>query len=110
MLEEIFDAIRCQSERIQFAGKDYEVREVEAAQSLALDEELRDELGKDGSSHADMLYWSIVVRSVFTAEGAPAFTEADIQKLRKGSRRKLQPLLNAVDRVNGLAVEANEKK
>ena len=55
------------------------------------------------------LSYKLIVRCVFEEDGSPAFTDDDIQTLKSGSRVKLQPLVDAVNRVNGLDVRAEAK-
>jgi hypothetical protein len=111
MLQAILEAIQCSSEDVVFLGATYTVRECDVSINLKLEDELEKKLTEaDGASRADLAYWALVVHCIYKADGTPLFSAGDIPMLRKGSRIKLAPLLNVVDRLNGLNAEANAKK
>lgn len=53
--------------------------------------------------------YKLVVRSLLGPHGAPMFTDADIPKLKSGSFKKVQALIEAAQRVNGLNTEVESK-
>ena len=98
MLKELAEFIKAREERITIAGTTFVVRELSSAVDLAV-------AGKD----KDDIYYRIVVRSVFSEKGEQALGDEDIPALKGGSKIKLAPLYEAVNRVNGLNVEAEAK-
>ena len=107
MLEDLLEAIRPREERVKLGGRVLVVKELATAADVA---SMRD--NKD-------LDYKLVVRCVFLGEpgaepdswvaGPPAFAEDDIPALKAGAKTKLVPLLEAVNRVNGFDIEAEEK-
>lgn len=108
-VSDIFEAIRCREEELDWLGRALVIRELDASSSLVEEQEL-DELRRGKEVPDDETYWRIFARSVTVKEtGARLFEDEDIPKLRQASRFKLQPLTSAVARVNGLSGEDNAK-
>lgn len=97
MLEALKVALAPREEKVELGGVALTVREMPSAASV---EAMRD--NKD-------LGYKLLVRCVFDAEGKLAFDDADIEALKMSAKMKLAPLLAAVNRVNGLAVEDEAK-
>ena len=53
--------------------------------------------------------YRLMAACVFGEDGNPSFTVADVPALKKSSRAAVNALLKAVNRVNGLDVEAAVK-
>jgi len=98
MLAEIAAAIKPNEERLTLGGVSLIVREMAAA----------DELGGDGSP--EDIFMRVVVRCVFNEAGELVMSDADIPELKAAGKTKLRPLLDAVQRVNGLVQEDNTEK
>jgi hypothetical protein len=110
MLQAIQEALKCREERVEFLGKQYLVREVNAASSLEIEEELEKQAKAAGSNDQELHYWALFTRSILDAEtGLQAFTDADIAVLRHASRVKLAAFTRAVNNVNGLNDADNAK-
>lgn len=97
MLAELIAALAPREERITLAGHALVVRELAVAADVSAMQDNVD------------LTWKLVVRCVFDEAGAAVFTDADIPALKAGSKARLQPLINAVVRVNGMDIEAEAK-
>lgn len=85
-------------ERVQFNGQTVIVRELECAADMGVFEDKQDS------------NWKLLVRSVFDENGEPVFTDADIPMLKRRSLRKMAPLVDVIQRVNGMDLEARTKK
>lgn len=60
--------------------------------------------------NVDMTY-KLAVRCVLdAATGEPIWTDEDIPALKAGAKFAMLPVMEAVQRVNGLSIEDNEKK
>jgi hypothetical protein len=113
MLQAIEQALKVREESVEFLGRNYLVREINATEQLGFEKDELDELRKatGGLSDAQLLGWSIFIHSVRDAEtGELAFTANEIPMLARGSRSKLAGILSAANRVNGLDGEDNAKK
>ncbi len=56
------------------------------------------------------VFWKIFVRCVFKPNGTPAFTDADIEPvLKKAKKMRIMPLVQLVQRVNAMDIEAEVK-
>lgn len=112
MLKEILEAIKIQTETATFLGKACVVREMDSGTNLRVeDADLNKRFAAAGLTEGDVAYWSMFVHSITLEEtGEPLFSVDDIPELARGSRRKLAPLVVAVNRVNGLDEKDNEKK
>lgn len=97
MLQDIYDALKVREEKIQFAGREIVVRELDGAADVAAFEDDTD------------LKWKLLVRCAFDLDGKALFTDSDIHDLKAASRIKLRSLVEAVNRVNGFAVEDEAK-
>ena len=97
MREELLKAIQPREERITLGPHTLVVRELAAAADIAAFQD-----------NADMTY-KLIVRCTFDETGEPAFTDEDITALKAGSKLTLLPLITAVTRVNGFALEENVK-
>jgi len=98
MLKELEEFLKPQEERVKFGSLTVVVRELATLEDFtAL-----------GSSGADGVYLGLV-RCVFTEKGEPVFAEADLPKLKASSKVKLLPLMQAMNRVNGLDIEGEVK-
>lgn len=98
MLDAIASALQAREEKLQFAGMDLIVRELQTAADVGA---FRD--GEDAQL-------KLVVRCVFLAENnAPVFSDEDIPLLRESGRKRFAPILEAVNRVNGLDLADNAK-
>lgn len=97
--DEVLAAAEAQEETVAIGGKAVLVRELDCAADLVGLQEDKDQKLK------------LLIRCAFDPDsGEPLFTEADIPALKRRSSAKMQPLLKAVLRVNGLWAEAEEKK
>ena len=112
MLEAIREALKVQSETLEFCGRKVIVRELNAATSLPLGD-----LAEEGAARqkqAERGFMLMFVRSIFWVDGEGAgdqvFTDDDIAEIEQGAKRALAPLVAAVNRVNGLDTAVNEKK
>lgn len=100
MLHEILEAIKCRAEEIEWLGKAYTIREVEAGANFGDVSDL---------SGAEMM-WRIFVRSIFYKDtGLQVFQDDDIVELKRSARLRLAPLWMVVNRVNGLDGGDNAK-
>jgi hypothetical protein len=84
-------------ERVKFGKRTVIVRELASAAELPM---LKDD--------SDATY-RLLVRSVFEEDGEQTFTDDDIPKLKRASRRRVSDLLVAAARVNGLDGEVEAK-
>lgn len=98
MLQDLLEAIKPREERVELAGHVFLVRELSSAAEFA------------GVAGDPDIFFRLVVACTFDEAGARALTSDDIPALREGSRKKLAPLLSAVQRVNGLDTEDEVKK
>lgn len=55
------------------------------------------------------VFWKMVTRCAFYPDGNPAFTDEDIPALKKAPRMRVFPLVQAVQRVNAMDLEAEVK-
>lgn len=97
MLEDLAEFLKPREERITFGKVPLVIMELDGSadnSALAAEEDRA---------------WRILVRCVFREDGTPAFTDADIPKLKRKSPSVTQPLLTAVSRVNGISVEEEVK-
>ena len=97
MRRELSEAIKPREERIEFGGLTLIVRELATSADVTAFQD-----------NADMTY-KLVVRSTFDEAGEPAFSDEDIPALKAGAKFALLPLITAVTRVNGFALEKNVK-
>ena len=97
MLKDIAELLKPREEQLKFAGREVTVRELDAAADVSAFGDNQD------------LSWKLLTRCVFDAGGKPLFEDADIAELKRGSRRRLRPLIEAVSRVNGFDLETEEK-
>lgn len=106
MRAEFLDLIKLREERITFGGRPLIVRELHSAAEVGT--------GKDDPD----IFYRLMVCCIYEAEevtpgvfqaGPQALTVDDIPHLKAGSRKKLAPLIHAVQRVNGLDVEEEVK-
>lgn len=112
MIHEILEAIRRREESVEALGRRFLVRELDASQSFRTEPELQAKLETLGLAPDDLIFWKCFVRCVLEDEeggGAMPFTDEHIPQLCRGSRLKLAPLVNAVNRVNGFDPDENEK-
>ena len=97
MKEDIFAALAPREERLELGGHTLIVREIASAADVVVFQD-----------NADMTY-KLIVRCVFDEAGEAVFTDGDIARLKSGAKAKLLPLIQAVSRVNGYAIEENLK-
>jgi hypothetical protein len=97
MLEDLAEFLTPREERIVFGKVPLLVRELDGSSdnSILVEEQDRQ--------------WRILVRCVFRENGDPAFTDADIPKLKRKSPAITSTLIMAVSRVNGQALEEEVK-
>lgn len=96
MLKAIQDALTLREEKVTLAGQELVVRE------LAVITEVPEGERSDA-------FYRMMVACVFDPEGKPAFEVADLPAIKAASRRALRDVIEAVQRVNGLNVEAEAK-
>lgn len=99
MLKELAEFLRPREETVELGGQKITVRE------MATLEEFVSVSGKG----PDAIY-TVIARCSYHADGKLVFSEADIEALKKLSKVKLLPLINAVNRVNGFDTEGDAKK
>ena len=98
MLKELSEFLKLREERMDFGGVKVVVRELATAEDLA-----------DFADQGEALY-ALVVRCTFDEAGKKhMFVDADIPQLKTGSKMKLMPLIEAVNRVNGQDLEGEIK-
>lgn len=97
MLKDIEEFLRLREERVKLGRRTVVVRELEVAKDLGV------EPGSEDTVYA------LTVRCVFDEDGKPVFEMADVPKLKAFSKRKFMVLYEAVQRVNGLDLEAEVK-
>jgi hypothetical protein len=99
MRADILEAIKLREEPVKLAGSTLIVRELSSAADL-------------GATKGDPdIFYRLMMACVFEEDGVtPAMTAEDIPALKAGSRKKLAPLVLAVQRVNGLDAEDDAKK
>ena len=96
--QQLLDAVKPLEEKVEFNGITVVARELDCASDV---KNMQD---KEDSA------WLLLVRCVFDEGGALVFGDEDIPELKKMSLRKISKLVQTVQRVNGLDLEANEKK
>lgn len=101
MIKELEDLLRLREQKVEIGSLKFVVRELTSAATLISAEE------KD--VHPDEASWRVFVRCVFDESGVPAFSDADIPKLKASSKWRLRPLVKAVNQVNGFEVEDEAK-
>lgn len=100
MIRELLEHLQRREERVEIGGVTLVVRELESAADVA---SLR---VKDATERNHRL----IVLCTFDAEGKTrVFSDEDVPALMAGSKVKLNPLIDAVARVNGFDEEANRK-
>jgi hypothetical protein len=97
MLEQLLEFLKPREEKVSLGGVDFHVKEMTGT--------VNTEALADGVD----VTWKILVRCVFKEDGAQAFSDDDIPRLKASSKPKLAPIVNAVNRVNGFAVEEEAK-
>jgi hypothetical protein len=98
MNQDLIDALAPQRETVEIGGKKFVVKEVEFATDVV---SLLAEA--DGPLR-------LLTACVECEDGTPAFTIDDVPVLRTRALLKVQTLLKAAYRVNGISTEATEKK
>lgn len=105
MLKDLAEFLATSEERIEFGGRALVVRELAAAADMVGFASV--EGGEVKLS--DDFNFLLITRCTFNEDGTPAFTTEDVPALKSASRKKLKPLLDAVNRVNGLDAETEVK-
>lgn len=94
---DLLAALAPQKEAVTFAGRAFFAHELDCAADVP---------SEGGAVEMSL---RLIVLCVRDAEGRPAFTDDDLAALRKASRRRIKPLIDAVMRVNGFNIEAEVK-
>ena len=97
MLEVLREALAPREERVVIGGITLVAREMATAADVEAMQDNKD------------LGMKMLVRCVFDESGKAVFTDEDIPALKASAKVKLAPLVAAVNRVNGFAVEAEAK-
>lgn len=97
MREDLIAALAPQKEAVEFAGQTLYAHELDCATDVPTE-----------GNPVDMSL-KLVVLCIRDAAGQPVFGDADLAALKRSSRNRVKPLIDAVLRVNGFTVEAEAK-
>jgi hypothetical protein len=98
MLDDLAEFLKPREEKLKFGKVHLVVKELDGTADHSALKETED------------AQWKILVRCIFREDsGQPAFEDKDIPALRKKSPVVTAPLVNAVNRVNGLSTEEEVK-
>jgi hypothetical protein len=97
MRDDLIAAIEPQKEAVEFLGKTLYVHELDCAADIP---------SGGGAVEINLRMMVLCTRD---DKGELVFSDEDLPRLRKSSRRKIMPLLDAVMRVNGFDAKAEAK-
>lgn len=96
-MSDLLKLLAAREERVTLQGVTLLVREVAAAADVS------------ALANADDMIFKLIIACTFVESGDPAFTLDDMPRLKSASNVRLQPLMAAVLRVNGMDIEAEAK-